>query len=93
MTRKEFTKNVKKCPDCGNKPKGFSVRSVLKDNFLEETMGNRTKSFYIVKCGCGKTTHGYLDRNQALNDWNNQVYFESDIIAAEECDAVETKSA
>lgn len=70
LTRAELKNQLNKCPECGKKPEGFSVISVLKDEFLTERLGNRTKKYYQLKCKCGAKTDGYEDKNATITAWN-----------------------
>ena len=79
MTKEELKKQLNKCPTCKNKPEGFSVISILKDDFLTERLGNRTKKYYQLKCCCGNMTNGYEDKNAAIKAWNEAMLAGQDI--------------
>jgi hypothetical protein len=79
MTKEELKRQLNKCPACKKKPEGFSVISILKDDFLTERLGNRTKKYYQLKCDCGNMTNGYEDKSAVIKAWNEAVLAGQDI--------------
>ncbi len=49
----------------------------MKDTFLEERLGDRTKKYFILKCECGNSTNGYEDKNLCIQSWNEKNFTKS----------------
>lgn len=69
MTLKELKKKTGKCEACHKHPT-FTVKGVLKDNFMEEpSYFAKTIKLYALACDCSKTKF-YATQSEAINEWN-----------------------